>query len=334
MILQVSAESVRERNRSTDAWRVREPNFFIVGAARAGTTSLWAYLRQHPDVFLPQSELAKEPTYFADVTPPWAPEFATLEGYQKVFEAATYQRAVGEASTAYLSSPESPGRIHAAFPDAKIIIVLRNPAGRAYSHYRLLCELGFEPSPTFERGLELEAGRYERYEQGLPLPPRIDRFWYGAYFYQRMGRYGEQIERYLKLFRKEQLHFVLFDDLQKHPIETTSAVCNFLGVDPSFRPNVQIHNQSYFPLSVAAQCFIGQRWRLHPVGSHTRPPRRRDSSVLPMAFGLNLWLGHRLRKVALKAETRRRLLDELKDDITHTSEIIGRNLDHWLKERA
>jgi hypothetical protein len=334
MIEQIAEPIAPDRVRPASATRVREPNFFVVGAARAGTTSLWAYMRQHPDVFLPESELAKEPSYFCNVTPPWAPEFATLDGYRAVFAPAKQQRAVGEASTAYLSSPESPGRIHESYPRAKIIVVLRNPAERAYSHYRLLCELGFEASPTFERALALEDERYERWEQGLPPPPRIDPFWYGAYFYRRMGRYAEQLERYLKLFGRDQMHVLLFEDLHKRPIETTQAVFAFLGVDPLFEPNVQIHNKSYFPLSVAAQCFIGQRWNLHPVGSHARPPRRRDRSVLPIAFGLNLWLGHRLRNVTLKPETRRSLLEGFKDDIERTSAIIGRNLNHWLKERA
>jgi hypothetical protein len=280
---------------------------------------------------MPETELSKEPSYFSDVTPPWAPEYATPAGYRAVFAAARNQRAVGEASTAYLSSPESAGRIYQQYPDARIIVILRNPAERAYSHYRLLAELGFERSATFERALAVEDERFERFDKGEPLS--LDPFWFGACFYYRAGLYASQIERYQALFPGKHILFLLFEDLQKRPVETTREVFEFLDVDPAFEPNVKVHNKSYFPLSLRAQCFIGQRWNLHPVGARTRRPRIRDFTVLPVAFGLNLWLGNKLRTVKLNPDTRRSLLQRYKDDVARTGQLIGRNLDHWLKDR-
>jgi len=128
---------------------VKEPNFFIVGAAKAGTTSLWQYLRQHPDVFMPQTELTKEPTHFSDLTPPWASQFRDWDAYLKLFEPVQEQRAIGEASVAYLFSSDAAERIHARYPGARIIIALRHPAERAYSHYKFMCELGFEWLTSF-----------------------------------------------------------------------------------------------------------------------------------------------------------------------------------------
>jgi hypothetical protein len=309
-----------------------EPNFFVVGSPRAGTTSLWQYLRRHPDVYMPDSELSKEPSYFSHVTPPWAPQFATLDGYLALFARAARQKAIGEASTAYLASPESPGLIAERYPHARIIVMLRNPAERGYSHYRLLCEIGFERSETFERALSVEDERRDKYERGLPLP--LDPFWYGSYFYYRNGLYSEQLERYLKVFPRDQIHIVMFDDLNKRPVETMQGIFRFLDVDPSFEPDTsKIHNRSYFPLSLQAQCLIGQRWNLHPVGPRTRRPRLRDYTVLPLAFGMNLYLGNLFRKVKLNPETRRELLRRYQPDIARTAEIIGRNLDHWMRDR-
>ena len=82
------------------------PNFFIVGAAKAGTTSLWRYLLQHPDIFMPSDILYKEPAYFSDIK-----GIRNLHEYAALFSAANTEKMIGEASTAYLTSPESPVRI-------------------------------------------------------------------------------------------------------------------------------------------------------------------------------------------------------------------------------
>src|SRR5947207_14583321 len=112
---------------------IREPNFFIVGAARSGTTSLWHSLRQHPDVFMPLKQ--KEPHFFCDASPPWAVK--DLDAYLALFTDAEERKAMGEATTGYLGSPEAAARIAARYPGARIIIMLRDPADRAHSLYRL-----------------------------------------------------------------------------------------------------------------------------------------------------------------------------------------------------
>ena len=136
------------------------PNFFLVGAARAGTTSLWQYLRAHPDIYMPAALQGKEPSFFCDLTPPWARKHRTLDSYLSLFQGAGRRRRIGDASTNYLVSPESPRRIAEQFPDAKILVVLRNPADRAYSLFRLLCYWGLETVTPFEKALAREEQRY------------------------------------------------------------------------------------------------------------------------------------------------------------------------------
>src|SRR5206468_2844592 len=109
------------------------------------TTSLRHYLVEHPDVFMPgKTGAEKEPAYFCELTPRWAYAYRDRARYLSLFAEAGSRKAVGEASTPYLVAPEVPARIRATYPNAKIIIVLRHPADRAFSLYRFLCTIGAE----------------------------------------------------------------------------------------------------------------------------------------------------------------------------------------------
>lgn len=128
-----------------------KPNFFIVGAAKAGTTSLWQYLRQHPDIFMPADIGWKEPSYYCDTY-----GVKDYDFYLALFKEAGSRKRIGKASTPYLSSLESAGRIHEACADAKIIIMLRNPVDRAFSLYKWMHRYGYENLTPFEAALDAE----------------------------------------------------------------------------------------------------------------------------------------------------------------------------------
>ena len=112
------------------------PNFLIIGAAKAGTTSLYHYLRQHPDVYMSP---VKEPAYYASAGAGGEPRrrgaIRTRTAYERLFEAATTERARGEASSQYLNDEAAPDRIAADLGDVRLIVSLRNPVDRAYSSY-------------------------------------------------------------------------------------------------------------------------------------------------------------------------------------------------------
>lgn len=306
----------------------KHPNFFLVGAARAGTTSLWHYLRAHPDVYMPAALQGKEPSFFCDLTPPWAREYRELDKYLSLFEGAGRRRAIGDASTNYLVAPESAGRIREQYPDAKILIVLRNPADRAYSLYRFLCFLGLEPVTTFERALKREEDRAadERFKRDRELL-------YYAYLYYRSGLYSAQIQRYLDAFPREQIHILLNEDLKKDAaIPTMQGVYRFLGVTDDFEPEIAVHNQSQFPMSVRLQCALASRWNTHPVRPRG-PARRRDRLHIPIAFTINTLLGQ-YRKQKARPETRRALIERFRPDIEATAALIGRDLSAWIHGRG
>ena len=304
-----------------------QPNFFLVGAARAGTTSLWQYLRAHPDIHMPAAVHGKEPSFFCDLTPPWARGYRTLDTYLSLFAGAGRRRLVGDASTNYLVAPESAGRIRQQFPDAKILIVLRNPADRAYSLYRFLCFWGLETATPFEKALALEDLRY-----GNPRFQRERELLYYAFLYYHSGLYFEQIQRYLDAFPREQVHILLYDDLKHAALQTVQDVYRFLGVEPDFEPELAVHNRSQFPLSVRFQSLIASRWRGHPL-TPSEPFRRRDRLHYPIAFTINGLLGQ-YRTERLRPETRRGLIERFRPDIDKTAALIDRDLSGWFQQRA
>jgi hypothetical protein len=304
----------------------KEPNFFLVGASRAGTTSLWDYLGQHPDVFFPAHPYPKEPSHFCDVPPIFGTPYRDLSSYLRGFESASGQAAIGEASTTYLPSPESPGRIHARYPDARIIIVLRNPADRAHSLYKLLCQLGFEWITPFERALAVEDARASdpRFRTDNP-------FWYYAYLYFRTGLYAEQVERWLGTFPAAQVKVLLFESLRNRPRETSQDVYRFLGIDPAFVPKISVQNQGAYPLWVRGQRLLTRVWKTHPLKPPAGPPDIVDR-LLGQATKANLLLG-RLRRHELRSSTRVDLLRRYASDIVRTGSLIGIDLEPWTHGR-
>ncbi len=206
---------------------MKKPNFFIVGAARSGTTSLWAYLKCHPQVFMPADELFKEPTYFSHD----CGQRFDLNSYLALFdEANPMQKWLGEASVAYLTDPESAQRIYDFAPSAKIIILLRNPADRAYSLYNWMVQDGYEYAPSFEEALKLEESRF--------IDKRAHWFkpnYYWGYLYYRSGLYCNQVKKYLDLF-KENVLIIPFEDLAMNPAPAYEKVCSFLNIPPAQVP--------------------------------------------------------------------------------------------------
>jgi hypothetical protein len=304
-----------------------EPTFFMVGAARAGTTSMYDYLRAHPQIYMPPTVAGKEPSFFCDLVPPWATQYRDLDSYLSLFARGRGHLAVGDGSTNYLVAPETAGRIRERYPHAKILMILRNPVARAHSLYRYICGWGFEDAPTFEAGLAREASRLGN--------ARFIKDWqllYHAFLYYHSGLYAAQVARYLDAFPAQQVHVVLFDDMKKDLLGTVQGIYRFLGVDPEFEPDLDARNESHFPLSVKLQAFVSRRWNAHPLYPRG-PVRRRDKTHYPIALGINALLGG-YRKERMRPETRRALTERFAPDIAKTAALIGRNLDHWVQERA
>lgn len=178
----------------------RMPDFLIIGAAKAGTTTLYHALTLHPQVFMPE---LKEPCFFSDEEK-WS---LGMGWYRSLFQNASPDQVCGEASTNYTRWPHSAdaaARIADHCSHVKLIYMLRHPVERAYSHYGHRMRKGV--SMTFEEALQVR-GEY------------LD-----------CSRYMTQIERYLRFFERERFHFVLLEDLQHRPGEVVASCVRFLGL--------------------------------------------------------------------------------------------------------
>lgn len=206
------------------------PSFFVVGAAKSGTTSLAKYLGQHPDIFMP--EPSKEPAYFADHT-----GCSRWSDYADEFSRAESCRVVGEKSGAYLFDPLAAQRIHEFSPTAKIIIALRDRVDAAHSLYHHNRREGYETIPTFAEALAAENDRAAN-----PEFPSTSLGYYANYLYRRRATYYSQLERYYETFPASQILIVRFADLKCDARSVCRNVFQFLGVDAMFDADVTPEN--------------------------------------------------------------------------------------------
>jgi len=297
------------------------PNFLVIGAAKAGTTSLHYYLGQHPEVFVSP---VKEPHFFAlggerpRFRSPGADGGINLKsvadprGYERLFDGVRDEKAVGESSTSYLYSPEAAGSIKSLMPEAKLIAVLRDPAERAYSTFLALRLDGREPLGDFSLALAAED---ERIEGG----------WEHIWHYKSLGFYHAQFARYREAFEEGRLRVYLYEDLSADPRGVMRDAYSFLGVDDSFTPDTaRRHNMS----GVAKNGFLVSMVRKrHPVKTAIKPlfpaslRRRLVSSVQERV----------LSRPPFPPEIRRELVDAYREDVLMLQEMLGRDLSAWLR---
>ncbi|NJN24319.1 MAG: sulfotransferase [Acaryochloridaceae cyanobacterium RL_2_7] len=288
-----------------------------LGAAKAGTTSLHHYLGQHPDVFVSQ---LKEPKYFALKDEPLdfqgPSQFIndssvnTFEDYCALFQDVQDETAIGEASPLYLYSKKAVREIKVTLPEAKLIVILRNPVDRAFSSYTHLLREGFE-TLSFEESLTHEEERIR------------DR-WAPLWYYKDKGFYGQQLQRYYDQFPRENIRVYLFEDLCKDPLAVVRDIFTYIGVEPSFEPDMAKKNVSGVPKNVTLQRLLTRKNPVKSVGKLLLPKKFRKSlsnSIQSKNLG---------KKPTLKPETRAELLALYREDILHLQGLIDRDLSAWL----
>jgi hypothetical protein len=297
------------------------PNFLMIGAAKSGTSSLYAYLRQHPQVFL--SEI-RECEFFAlegqtlDFKGPgdriaYRRYVTTLENYQALFKRTGNRAAVGECSDLYLYSPAAAKRIRHYLPGAKLIVMLRNPVDRAHSQYRQFVRDGREPLRTFEEALAAEE-------------TRIASDWHPHWHLKTRGFYSSQIETYLGLFPREQLAIHLYDDFESNPSSVIQALFSFLEVDPTFVPDMSLrYNISGTPRSRLLHAVLARPLALKDLLKPVLPASVRHR-VRARLMNRNLIP----ERTKMAQETRSALTSLYRDDVLRLQALIGRDLSGWL----
>jgi len=284
---------------------MRRPNFFIVGAPRCGTTSMYSYLRQHPEIHV---SVHKEPHFFgSDLTPlPGAIREEAL--YLELFAGAGDRPRAGESSVWYLLSEKAAGEIHAYAPEARIIILLRNPQEMVHSLHSLYTRTGNEDLPGFAEALAAEPER----RAGRRIPP-------GAYFpegllYTGVGRYAAQVERYFTAFGRENVLCILFDDMVRDTAAVYRQALEHLGVDPRFEAELDPGR-------------AGERARMQAIRQLTRtsPEVRRRLQFKDMRQHEG---GPRS---PLPAADAARLRDLFAEDVARLGALLGRDLGAWTR---
>jgi hypothetical protein len=194
-------------------------DFIVIGAQKSGTTSLFRYLRAHPQIYMPT---AKELEFFSNDR-----RYAKgLDWYaHQYFASASNGALCGEASTHYMMYPKTPERIRVFLPEVKLIALLRNPIDRAYSHYRMSVERGRE-TRSFAEMVAESLGKPAFTE---PVDENFD--------YLSFGQYGAILGRYLECFDRERIAVFFTDDMVRAPRRFIAEVYSFLGVNAGFLPD-------------------------------------------------------------------------------------------------
>lgn len=281
------------------------PNFIIAGVKKAGTTSFYNYLDQHPQIFMSP---IKEPKFFAyDPADPACINadhnrfpIRTMAEYEALYDDAGDAVAVGEASPLYIDSTYALEQIAQQLPDVRLIFSLRQPIERAYSLYLMGIRDGVEER-TFYEAVKNDMARWEGFKYYTALKPWFDRF--GA----------------------DRIHVILFEDLTKNPVGVTQDLYRFLGVDPTFVPDTsQKHNVGGVPKNQALQraVTIIRRSRLRKLMVDYVPTQWRTAYT-------NMHKGNLEKAPPMPADAAALLTDLYRQDVADLQDLLQRDLAIW-----
>jgi hypothetical protein len=277
----------------------RWPNLFIVGAPKGGTTTLWRYLDQHPDIYMSP---AKEPNFFLDPIPPVKPP--SEQAYLELFAGAGGETWLGEASGRYFSDPKTPGLIRSKVPAARIVIALRDPVERAYSSYWHDVKFGVEQRPFAEV--------VDRELDGSDHPVGSDPERKHVY----LGFYSQHVRRFVEVFGRS-VRVGFLEELHAEPAIEAASIFEFLDVDANVARQIApgAHNVFAQPRhKVAARLMASPRARAGGRAVFPEPVR---------TWVENLVL-RRGKKPPLDEDLRARLREAFEADREPLEQLLGR----------
>lgn len=310
--------------------RPRQPGFFIVGGPKCGTTALYTYLARHPQLYVPPAWLRppgkSEPCHFAtDLLSPADP-WCSRDRYLSFFRDASDDQLCGDASVYHLVSELAAGNIHAFGPDAKIIMMIRNPVDVIPSLHAQMVYTGDEPLKDLGRALAAEAGRARG--EGVPEEIRFPMLLQ----YRTVARFSPQIARYQACFPASNILIILFDDFLSRPGDVYRRTLTFLGVDPGrgatafevINPRTTVRSTTFQQLAKRPAPFV----------------RRLARVLLPLSMRMRgrRWLYHLNRRFntvpqspeAVPAPILAGLQEDMTDEIQALGNLLDRDLSPWL----
>lgn len=306
------------------------PNFFVVGAARSGTTSLYNYLKQHPDIYLSP---IKEPNYFARnidtskfkgsfkkngnfnykkylkgkmnkiIHQAWVQDF---KDYVKLFKNVKNEKVIGEFSVIYLFSKVAAKEIYKFNPNSKIIMLLRNPIERAFSHYKMDVNAKVTNKSIFKLKEDYNFKDAKYGTRSLCL---------------EFSSYYEQVKRYLDIFPKKNVKILFFEDLKKNPKKVVKEVCKFLGVYKNFKADT---SKKHNPTTAFSPKFKLLSWissKLNLIEIYNKIPNSKIKNFIN-----KIYYNENEPLKRLKDSDKRLLKNLYKENLKRLSKIIDNEL--------
>ncbi|HEC65573.1 MAG TPA: sulfotransferase [bacterium] len=292
------------QSRKRESTRVKLPNFLIIGAAKAGTTSLYYYMKQHPQIFMSK---IKEVNYFAYEGPNTKTflgelavndfDITTYEEYIDLFKEVRNESVIGEASPIYLESLVSADRIRKLLPKAKLLVILRNPIEKAFSDYTMAVR-------NCRQTLGIEEALVEESH------------------HVQVGFYYDKLKRYFDLFPRNQIKVCLYDDLKRDTLSLVQEIYDYLDVDNDFEPDLSHKNVGGFPKNKALNSILVKIGRNNLIKTITP---NWLSDIYHVIYNKNLE-----KKIELPQNIRTNLIYLYEEDILKVQDLIQRDLESWL----
>lgn len=298
------------------------PNFLMAGAAKSGTTALYQYLFNHPDIFFSR---AKEPSFFSAQFFSFPGDgirdnlkyfTSTIDDYRRLYEDVSVQKIIGDASTDTMYFPECIPLIQRYLGDPAILFMLRNPVERAFSAYGHLVRDNRE-TLRFEDALQEEE-------------KRIANHWNPLWHYKRCGMYSNQIAPFLDHFSRVKI--ILFDDFRKDHHAVVKEVCNFLEIDSTFQPdnrNSEVNVSGKPKVRWFNDIFLMK----NPIQQAIRKTGSWIMGDVAYARLRETVRKTNLERMTMKPETRAYLTEYFREDIIKLQDLIDRDLSNWLKPK-
>jgi len=293
------------------------PNFIIVGSAKSGTTSLYKYMNQHPDAFIPT---VKEPNYFVNNHEMGTSVIKNKDDYTALFNCAD-ETAIGEASTAYLYFPETAQKIKNSIPNCKILAIIRNPVDRAFSMWGHQVREGLEKK-SFDDAINEELRGIIR---------KSNQVTYGFNYYE-LGFTSNLLLSYQQLFGKQNVLVLNYEDLSNAPDKLMKRVFQFLNIDDKFvgdwsgkynisgKPKYSILHNALNSKSIIKKTI------LLPFKIFLTKNMRGKLWNMIRDWNIRSGKEHKMHK-----ETRSKLQNLYRNEIISLEKIMGSDLSHWME---
>jgi len=302
---------------------IKEPNFLVIGAGKSGTTSLYEYLNEHPEVFMSP---VKETNFFAlegeqiidkkdDPEQmrhyPWS--VTDYKSYKNLFQNVTIEKAIGEVSPMYLYSNKAALNIKERLPNVKLIAILRQPTERLYSRYLHLARESRTPTSSIEDALDKKS------------------IWWKRNDLVQEGFYHTHLKKYYELFPKEQIHVILYDDFRANPQAVIRDIYQFIGVDSSYSPNMNTEfNVSGFVANKKLDKIIGQNSMVKSWITKVSPAfSRYMSGNKVIKSWVNQMRNKNLKRPPLSKTLKVQINEIYRSEIDKLQSLISKDLSHW-----